>query len=552
MNESGNPSTSTSALPQARAVRPHRWVPSLIWLVPLLAAAIGLSLFIKSLSERGPEITITFLKAEGLEAGKTQVKYKDVDIGQVTSVRLSDDKTRAVAVVRLDKQAASFAVQGSRFWVVRPRVGAGGVSGLGTLFSGSYLGVDAGTSEERQTEFVGLEVPPPVTADVPGKRFVLKSSNLGSVDMGSPIYYRRLQAGQVIGFQLDETGRAVDVLVFINAPYDRYVTEDTRFWHASGLEIQVGASGLNVDTQSLASLVAGGLAFQEPPDTELGAPAPEQFRFNLAENQAEAMKNEAGAITAVAYFPQSLRGLSVGAPIDFRGVEVGEVVDIDMRYDREKRNFIQPVTVKIYPDRFFTRDTKDGRKLLDGMVQRGFRAQLRQANLLTGQLYVALDFFPKAPAVKVDPNSATLVLPTMGGGLDELQAAVEDIVGKIRKIPFDEIGNNLNGTLSRLNRETLVELNRTLAQARSTLSQAETTIGRVDRELTPEAKAVLSEARQTLNGASAALSPDAPLQGDVRDTLRELQRTARSLRNVADYLERHPEALLRGKTGDAQ
>jgi paraquat-inducible protein B len=552
-----NPSPGPSDVPQARRVTPRRRIPSLIWLVPILAAVIGLSLFIKSITDRGPEITISFLKAEGLEAGKTKIKYKDVDIGNVTSVRLSADKTKALAVVRLNKDASSFAVQGSRFWIVRPRVGAGGVSGLGTLFSGAYLGVDGGKSQEAADEFVGLEVPPPITADVPGKQFVLHSAELGSLDIGSPIYYRRLQVGQVIGFELDKTGHGIEVLAFVNAPYDRYVTQDTRFWHASGLKIDLTASGLSVDAQSVASVLAGGIAFQEPPDTQLGEAVAEQTEFKLAGDQTEAMKNDASAITAISNFNQSLRGLSVGAPIDFRGVVVGEVVSLDIVFDRDKKSFVQPVGLRIYPERFF-KSARDGQAILSGMVDRGFRAQLRQSSLLTGQLYVAVDFFPKAPAAKLEiGENKTVTLPTMPGGLDELQAAVEEILGKVRKIPFDTIGRNVDKalitadktlgsadkTLNTINTQTLVEINRTLAQARDAIT-------RIDKELTPEARGVLSEARRTLQSASTALAPDAPLQADVRDTLQELSRTARSLRNVADYLERHPEALLRGKPGE--
>ena len=550
MTDPGPAPTPNADVPEARRVTPHRRIPSLIWLVPILAAVIGLSLFVKSLTDRGPEITISFLKAEGLEPGKTKIKYKDVDIGNVTSVKLSADKTKALAVVRLNKDASSFAVQGSRFWIVRPRVGAGGVSGLGTLLSGAYLGVDAGKSQEAADEFTGLEVPPPITTDVPGKQFVLHSDELGSLDIGSPIYYRRLPVGQVIGFELDKSGHGIEVLAFVNAPYDRYVTQDTRFWHASGLQIELGASGLSVDAQSVASVLAGGIAFQEPPGTQLGEAVPEQTEFKLADNQAAAMKNDASALTAVTYYNQSLRGLSVGAPVDFRGVVVGEVTAVDIEFDRDKKTFVQPVTLRIYPERFFKNATRNSQAILAGMVERGFRAQLRQSSLLTGQLYVAVDFFPKAPAAKLEANGKTLSLPTMPGGLDELQAAIEEIVGKVRKIPFDTIGKNVDRalvttdkTLNTINNQTLVEINRTLAQARDA-------IARIDKELTPEARGVLAEARRTLQSTSTALSPDAPLQADVRDTLQELSRTARSLRNVADYLERHPEALLRGKPGE--
>lgn len=520
-------------IPEAVVTRRRKWLPSLVWLIPVVAAVIGLSLVIKAVLEQGPTITLTLASAEGLEAGKTKVKYKDVDIGVIQAIGLSTDRRKVIVTIDLSKQAEAFAVADSRFWVVKPRIGTSGVSGLGTLLSGAYIGVDAGKSDKPRFEFTGLETPPVVTADVPGKQFILHADDLGSLDIGSLVFYRRIQVGQVTGYNLDEEGRGVVLRVFVNAPYDRFVTTNTRFWHASGVDIQLDAGGFKVNTQSLATVVAGGIAFQEPPGSDPADKASANAVFPLEADQALAMKQtDEPAQTLVVYFPQSLRGLVQGAPVDFRGVILGEVKSIGVEYDAQRKDFRLPVTLQIYPDRL--RDRKPGTEsqhdFIAALVRSGLRAQLRTGSFLTGQLYVALDIFPKAPAVAFDATRKPLVLPTMPGSLDELQSALADIINKVKKVPIDDIGNNLNNTLADMDK----------------------LIRRVDGELAPEAKATLVEARKAMGSAAETLAVDNPLQQDVRNTMSELSKAAQSLRVLSEYLERHPESLLRGKKEDSE
>lgn len=239
----------------------NRWKPLLIWIIPLIALLIALSLAVKALLSNGPTIEVTFRTAEGLVAGKTTVRYKQVDIGVVRQIDLAEDRSHIIARIDLRKDASNFAAQDSRFWVVRPRIGTSGVSGIDTLLSGSYIEVDGGKSPEKKLEFTGLEIPPVITSDVPGKEFFLKADDLGSLDIGSPIYYRRINVGQITAYKLSDDGKSVELQTFIRAPYDKFVTTDTRFWQASGIDVTLNASGFNLDTQSLASIVAGGIAF---------------------------------------------------------------------------------------------------------------------------------------------------------------------------------------------------------------------------------------------------------------------------------------------------
>lgn len=531
------PSAQPHAVPEAIVVAEHRWMPSLVWLVPLVAALIGLSLVVHSLISKGPMITISFVSADGLEAGKTKVKFKDVDIGLIQHIHLSSDRRRVVAEVELSKSAEPFAVEDTRFWVVRPRATASGISGLSTLLAGAYIGVDVGRSSVTKSEFVGLETPPVVTTDVPGKYYTLQADDLGSLDVGSPIYYRRIQVGQVIGYNLDADGQSIVLRIFVKSPYDRYVRNDARFWHASGIDVKLDASGFKVNTQSLASVIAGGIGFQSPDDSE-ATMALANSVFTLAADQTTALKaNDGAPEPVVVYFQQSLRGLAQGAPVDFRGVVLGEVKSVSIRYDEASKDFRMPVVLNIYPDRMrgSTGDAKRNAAFVLELIQRGMRAQLKTGSLLTGQLYVALDFFPKAAKVAINPNVRPLMMPSVPGSLDELESALGDILKKVQKIPFDSIGQNLNQSLITLN---------------TTLKSTDQLMQKLDGQVAPEAQATLVEARKTMASAGQILSQDAPLQSDIREAMRELARSAQSVRVLTDYLERHPESLIRGKPGD--
>ena len=547
MSDEQTPSTKRTIAPQLPAPTVERrrdWLPSLIWLIPILAALVGITLVAKLLLNRGPEISLSFKSAEGLEAGKTSVKYKDVQIGTVQEITLARDRLTVNVTVQLKKEASSFTAEDTRFWVVRPRLDTSGISGLSTLLSGAYIGADAGVSEETKREFVGLEVPPIVTRDAAGQQYLVRAKDIGSLDIGSPVYFRRIKVGQVAAFELDGDGRGVTLRVFVNAPYDKFIGANTRFWQASGIDAQLSASGFTLRTQSLATILLGGIAFQSPEDV-MGPIAKENAVFSLAMDEATALKEPDGpAQTLLLYFNQSLRGLSPGAAVDFRGVVIGEVKSIGVEFDRAERDFRMPVLVQVYPDRLRRKEGEPGRvstvtqqQRLQFLISKGLRAQLRNGNLLTGQVYVALDFFPKSPQVKVkvDTTQALIELPTVPNSLDEIQSQVQELASKLNKVPYEQIATDLRATLATLNK---------------TLTSAEATARNIDTTVTPELAAAMKDVRKTVNTAERTLAEDSPLQQDMRQTLQELTRAAGSLRILTDYLERHPESLVRGKPED--
>ncbi len=556
------------AVPEPVIVRHRRPRLSLVWLVPVVALLIGASLVVRSFLETGPRIEIEFLTAEGLEAGKTEVRFKEVVVGRVHRVHLHEDRKRVIVHVQLDRSAAALAVEDTNFWVVRPRIGVGGVSGLGTLLSGAYIGVDAGRSEERRTEFVGLEAAPYVLRGEPGASFVLKANDLGSLDVGSPIYYRRTRVGRVVGYTLDAVRDELQVKVFVEAPYQRLVTADSRFWNVSGVDIQLNANGLSVSTQSVASVLAGGIAFEQRPYATAQGPAPSGTQFQLFSERKAALAPPDGEPLAVRMvFEGSSRGLSAGAPVDFLGVDIGVVRQVDLQYNEAKHRFPVQVLADIYPDRLgAVRQSLQGKagvqtpgEVLQRLVDAGLRAQLRSGNVLTGQLYVSLDFFPKAnAAAPVKGSHPMLTLPTVPGTLAELQSNAAEILQKMSKLPLDDMAQALTQTLKQTTgtmAELTPELQKTAANAQQALQAAQTLFQRLE----PDAQKTMVDVQRALAQAQTAmqqldrnvLDGQAPLQRGMEQTLLEVQRAAQSLRVLADTLQRHPEALLRGTPADA-
>jgi paraquat-inducible protein B len=530
-------------IPQA-VLKPRRrgpaWLsPSLVWVVPALALLFGAWLAFQAIRDRGPTITIAFKTAEGIEPRKTKIKYRNVEVGEVRSIALSGDRSEVLVTAQMFRHAEALLVEDTRFWVVRPRVSAGNVSGLGTLLSGSHIGMDAGKSTESRREFAGLEQPALVTADLPGRQFILHGDDLGSLDFGSPVYYKHIQVGQVVAYELDADGKGVTLRAFVDAPYDKHVNVNSRFWHADGIDFTLDANGLKVDTQSVVSILLGGLAFDNFADASAGAPADADTAFTIFADHARAMKPpDRGLQPYVMVFKESVRGLTSGAPVDFRGVTIGEVVAIDLDYDPATKEISVPVKVLVNASRLSTRRgaPASGRTLapaetkafLDSLIQRGLRGQLRTGNLLTQQLYIALDLFPATPKAAIDWNKTPPELPTTTGSLQELQVTLAAIAKKLEKVPFDTIGEDLQHTLRNANK----------------------LIQQLDSETAPEIRAALTDARRTLNAIEATMAADSPLQHDAHEALRDISRAAKSFRVLSDYLERHPESVIRGKKAD--
>ncbi len=530
---------------------------SWIWLVPLIAAIIGLSLLVRDYMQQGPVATVSFKTAEGLEVDKTQVRYKDVVIGVVSDISLSSDHNSVLVKLALREGSDFLMRKDTRFWVVKPRLGVSGVSGLGTLVSGAYIGVDIGDHQkeeaEYRNEFVGLEKPPEIISGRQGKRFTITAPSLNSLDLGSPVLYRRLQVGQVINYTLSQDGNGVEIQIFVDAPYDRFVTKESRFWNASGVDLSLNAGGLNLKTQSLVSVLAGGIAFgQLPVDKEAGQqsePAPSDTKFVLNPSEDKALAKPDGLAFPIRMkFDKSVRGLQVGSAIDFKGILLGEVKAISLDFDIDTKRTTVIVDGVIYENRLggllaATQKAEEGKdkvhdQALKAFVSSGIQAQLRFANIFTGQLYVALDYFPeiaKKPPVP-DVNAKPVVIATVPGSFDELQQQLNIIVEKLKNLPIDSIGHSLDDALKSISK---------LA-------------GTLDSSMVPALTSTIQKAGHSLDGVNKAMgsvrnviNDDSPVMLQLNSMIKDLSRAAKSIRNLGDYLQTEPSSLIRGRSEDA-
>jgi paraquat-inducible protein B len=535
---SDGPHSSIDDLPAALPARTAWGRLPLVWILPAIVVLVGGFVVIREKIAQGSSIEIQFENAEGLETSKTKVRYKDVEVGEVRDIRVSEDRKKVIVTADIHRNAKSYLVDDTRFWVVRPRVSGAGVSGLATLVSGAYISVDVGHSAAKRDHFVGLEVPPIVTADLPGREFILHADDLGSLDIGSSVFYRHITAGQVVGYSLDAGGTGVTIKIFINSPFDMYVTGETRFWQASGIDMSVSADGVKLRTESLASILEGGVAFGALSGSSARRVAADTS-FTLFADQDRAMRpTETEIRPFIMYFGGTLRGLSAGAPVELHGISVGEVKSVGVEYDERAGLLAFPVTIELYPQRLLGRaqtatpSRVNSRAMIDSLVAHGLRAELKTGNLLTGQKFVSLDMHHDVPKDKVGWADQPAIFPTISSGLDDIQDSVGVIAKKLSKVPFDQLSARLLAALNSLDQ---------------TLKSADKFLKNVDDNLSPQVQATLAEAQAALKNAKDLLGQDAPLENDLGSTLLQVSRAAKSISALVDYLERHPESLLRGK-----
>lgn len=534
-------------LPEAE-VHSHRRRPfHLVWLIPLVAACIAGWLGWRAFSARGDEITIVFNSGDGLVAGQTKVRHKAVDLGTVRTVTLSQDLRSVEVRVGMQSQADRYLTENARFWVVRPRLSGASVSGLDTLLSGSYIEMDPGVvGKTRQTEFQGLEEPPAIRSDEPGTTFAMRTDRLGSITSGAPVFYRDANVGEVLGYDRIVPGQPITLHIFIRKPFDDYVRRDTHFWNASGLSVQLGAQGVNVQLESLQAVLSGGVAFDTPAAGMTDAERPNNTVFELYPDENAAIA--AGYSTRlkfVTFFTGSVRGLAVGAPVEFLGIQVGTVTDIHLTID--PANTRVEVKMEVQPERFVRREDMNASNTLEvarKLVDRGLRAQLRSASLITGQVVIGFDFLPNAGPASVEDSPDGVVVPNTAGGLDSITASLSQVASKIDSLPLEQIARNLNDTLRGASQVVNgPDLHETLGSLAATTKRLP--------EMTQSLQSAAERANRLVGSLASGYGADSEFSRNVGRLLGQAGDAARSIRLLADYLDQHPEALLRGRLGQA-
>jgi len=518
----------------------------LVWLIPVLALGIAGWLAYQAIAARGTAIHLTFTGGDGIVAGQTKVKHKAVELGTVRNVRLSDDLSHIEVAVDMTRQAERTLTDEARFWVVRPRLTIANVSGLDTLVSGSYIEMDPGPAGgARRTEFTGLDEPPAVRSDTPGTTFDLSTDRIGSISSGSPVFFRDIAVGEVLGYDLGPRGDRVRVHAFIRRPFDGYVSRATHFWNASGIAVNLGAQGVRVQVESIQAVIGGGIAFDTARDVPEPAPLDPHPVFPLFASQTAA--DDAGysqRIRLITYIEGSVRGLAAGAAVELYGIQIGTVTGVKLELADDGASSRVVVHMEVQPERF---QHLNGHRVGDALpvartlVRRGLRAQLRTANFLTGQMVMSFDFQAGANTADATQAGDEIIIPSVAGGLDSITSSLTAVAAKLESLPLDQIGRELTDTLRGVsNLVNGPEVRQTL----TALSQASRELPAIGRSLA----GVADRSGRLVGSVDAGYGEGSPFRRDIARLLSQVSDTARSVRLLADYLNEHPEALIRGRT----
>ncbi len=542
MNEP--PEIPSPAVATPRFCAAQRW--NIVWVVPILAILIGGWLVYQNITSRGPSVQVSFETADGLAAGKTEVRCRSVRVGYVSDVALASDLQSVLVHLRLDPDTSDLVREGTRFWVVRPRVSATDISGLGTLITGAYIELDPGSGSKGPTEFTGLEIPPATSSNIPGRKLVLTAGQAGSLIPGSPVYYRGVEVGRIENRRLSDDGVTVVYDAFVREVYAYLVTENTRFWNASGIDVSASADGFRVRTPSIQAMVSGGVSFGFLPDAPPGEPVADRATFTLFRDREAAMASSfSPSLRYLLLFDQSVRGLAAGAPVEFRGIPIGRVENISFDYlpDASSDGRI-PVLVAVDPSSMRAAEAGDpAPDFIEQAVARGLRAALKTGNLLTGALFVDFDFYSDALPAETEQVNGVTTIPTISSGFAQLEAKITSVLDKFEALPLDETLEKIGAAAD--------EAALTVAEARTMLKEMESAVAAARSTLeNPEFRELPSDLRATLDSLQksvASIGPDGSIQGDMLRTLDELRASLRSFKSLATTIDEKPNSLLFGR-----
>ncbi|MDX2349912.1 MAG: intermembrane transport protein PqiB [Porticoccus sp.] len=505
---------------------------SAVWIIPLVALVIGISMAVHNVMTQGPTITLDFETAESLQPGKTKIRMLSVEIGLVEGVVLKEDMSGVTATVELGSEARPLLRDDTRFWVVRPRVGGGGVSGLSTILAGSYIEMDPGTGAVGQREFVGLEEPPQTPLDAPGVRLTLYSSEVGSLGVGESVVYRGFNVGRIETMEFDREKAQVRYDIFIDDPFHQLVNSNTRFWNTSGISLNASAEGFEVRMGSMDTLFLGGVEFANPPSAPSGSPVEHGQEYRLYETYEDSLEDPYTFGTHyVVSFYQSIRGLEPGAPVEYRGIPVGrvervlvkELSELHMAVKDDTSGRAIPVLIYLEPAMLKLQDSQEATdsfvKSIELGVSRGLRATLSVGNFLTGKQLVSIDFYPDEEPAELGTFDTYVTIPTIETGVGRLESQIRNFMDRLDALPLEE---------------TVAGANKVLGNVNGLLESDET------KELSSELVATLAELRHTLTG----LSPDSKMYQSLGASVNSLNGTLENLDALIRKISVKPNSLL--------
>ena len=541
---------------------------SIIWIIPILSVLIAGFLVWRSFASNGPEITVVFDTADGMTSGQTQLKNKAVVLGTVQNISLTEDLRHVKVRIRMNSGTNDMLTDRARFWVVRPRINGASITGLETLMSGAYIafdpgleGVDIGKTK-HMTTFQGLEAPPGVRSDQPGRTYTLVAPSIGSIGQGAPVFFRDVDVGEVLGYTMPPGGRGpILIQVFIREPYDRYLRTDTRFWNVSGVQVGFGAGGLKVQLQSLQALFSGGVAFGLPRDEDgssTASEAPADTVFKLYDSKEDA--DSAGyheRVPLATYVTSSVKGLTAGSQVTMFGIQIGSVTSVKLDLDQKAGHPRVRIGMQIQPERVLdAKDIKHGAltDMFKTLVANGLRASTDSASFLTGETMISLNFVKNPPPATTSMEGQTLVIPGQAGGMNGIMDSLSTVASRLSAMPFEQIGVNANNLLANADKTlTSLEIKQSLASLKVSMqnlqdmsTQLRKGVGPLMQRL-PEMTNQLDQTIQNANRLLASYGGNSDFHRNLQSMVLQLGQTARSLRFLSDFLTNHPSALISGR-----
>ncbi|PID54717.1 MAG: paraquat-inducible protein B [Gammaproteobacteria bacterium] len=537
-------STQTDSAPGVPARETQRHSLSKIWIVPLVALVLGAWMIYKNYEDKGQMIEVSFETAEGLEAGKTKVKTRNVDVGLVTKVSFNNKRDRIIASIEIDKEMDDLLAADTQFWVVRPRIGNQGISGIGTLLSGAYIELSPGNDEVRRYRFVGLEEPPVTSLTSQGLQLTLVSHTANRLSPGQPVMYRGFTVGRIESSLFNPEKREAEYKIFIKSPYDSLVTSNSFFWNNSGVNVKATPKGFSVNMASLETLLSGGVQFDVPDDLSLGEHVAPNTEFTLYEsNEAIYEDREYAYKEYLLLVKDSIGGLYAGAPVEYRGIQIGSVAIPFMTIDKlEELGISKPnqqlmaVLVRIEPERLYGNAHGLSLEELNADFQQylhnGLVATIQTSNLLLGSMMISLDFGGK-PVADLESYGGYTVIPSATGGFNRIAEKVDNILTQVEAMPLRVTVNSANHAINSADL-AMINMNATLEELKKLLAKNDT------QEITKVINQTLVDLQKTLQG----FQQDSKFYQQVGTTMSDLQTTLTDLQAVLQEVNAKPSSLV--------
>jgi paraquat-inducible protein B len=526
-----------------------------IWIVPFIAVMIAGWLAYQYYDQLGPEIRIVFPENVGLQAGQSHIKYRDVPVGTVKRIELEESGSGVVVVARMDKTATPYLNEYTKFWIVKPEVGIGGVSGLDTLISGTYIEMYAQKGGTYKEKFVGLEHAYRNIGG--GEHFVLNTpKGESAVKVGTPLYLKNVKVGQVEYVVLSLDGTSVDVIVFIDKSYVPYVHTDSKFWVRSTLEVGLANGSLDVKIAPVTDLIQGAIEFSSTGrDKKMQIPDNFVFRLYKNKNVIESKKVGYGGKFVKRFLirtQDSIAKLKQHALVRYDGFEVGKVNKIKLNYDRKTHKMEGKVVIELDTSVFEDPDDANhssGERNFYQAVREGLRAQIVPSDPISGMLYVDLTFEHNDSSRTIIEEKGIAVLPSIPYHGNSIMAGINRIVEKVNALQLESLIAALTKTVEESRQpiahadEVLVSLKKSIDDLHSVTSK------RSFKTMPDEIDKTLKELTHTLRTAKKLMrgyGSNSLVTHQITATLKAVKKTSEEMQEFLRMLNRKPNSLIFG------